>query len=76
MDFQPSLFSSKATAGRRTFFFDVKNTKDSKPYLKITQSEKNGEEKKRVNVNVFDSEVPEFMSALNEAVEFINQKAI
>ncbi|MBI2355942.1 MAG: DUF3276 family protein [Candidatus Doudnabacteria bacterium] len=73
--FAPTLFSTKATVGRRTYFFDVKTAKNSKPFLKITQSEINGEEKKKSYLNVFDSEVPNFHSALTEAVDYINQSA-
>jgi len=71
MEFAPSLFSTRASAGRRTYFFDVKSAKNAKPFLKITQSEINGEEKKKSYLNVFDSEITDFSSALNEAVQFI-----
>ena len=74
-EFAPSLFSTKASAGRRTYFFDVKTAKNSKPFLKITQSEINGEEKKKTYLNIFDSEVSDFSSALNQAVSFMNQTA-
>ena len=71
MEFAPSLFSTRVTSGRRTYFFDVKSAKNAKPFLKITQSEINGEEKKKSYLNVFDSEITDFSSALNEAVQFI-----
>lgn len=71
--FAPTLFSTRVAAGRRTYFIDVKSAKNSKPFLKITQSEINGEERKKVNLNVFESEVTNFHQALNEAVDFINQ---
>ena len=74
-EFTPSLFSTKATSGRRTYFFDVKTAKNAKPFLKITQSEINGEEKKKSYMNVFDSEIANFYQALNEAVDFIHQSA-
>ncbi|MBI3952634.1 MAG: DUF3276 family protein [Candidatus Doudnabacteria bacterium] len=73
--FAPTLFSSRAQLGRRTYFFDVKSAKNAKPFLKITQSEINGEEKKKNYLNVFDSEIPNFAQALNEAVDFISQSA-
>ena len=73
MEFAPSLFSTRASAGRRTYFFDVKSAKNTKPFLKITQSEINGEEKKKSYLNIFDSEVANFSQAFNEAVSFINQ---
>ena len=72
-EFAPALFSTRVSAGRRTYFFDVKSAKNDKPFLKITQSEINGEEKKKSYLNVFESEISNFHQALNEAVDFITQ---
>lgn len=74
-EFTPALFSTRATSGRRTYFFDVKEAKNAKPFLKITQSEINGDEKKKSYLNIFDSEISGFHSALNEAVNYLNQNA-
>lgn len=73
MEFAPSLFSTRVSAGKRTYFVDVKSAKNNKPFLKITQSEINGEERKKNYLNVFESEIPGLSSALNEVVAFINQ---
>lgn len=73
-EFAAPLFSTKMTSGRRTFFFDVRNTKEEKPYLKITQSSINGEEKKRINLAVFGSEVTEFKNALTQALDYIESR--
>lgn len=75
MEFAPTLFSTRVSAGRRTYFFDVKSAKNAKPFLKITQSEINGEEKKKTYLNVFESEVANFHQALNEAVDYISNSA-
>ncbi len=74
MEFAPSLFSTRVTSGRRTIFFDVKNTKDQKPYLKITESSisKDGE-KKKAYMAVFESEMNDFRSAVEEVMGFVNQ---
>ena len=74
-EFAPPLFSTRVTSGRRTFFFDVRNTKDAKPYLKITESSINGEEKKRINLAVFESELAQFKDALVKSVDYITQLA-
>lgn len=74
-EFAPALFSTKVSAGRNTYFFDVKNTKKDKPYLKISQSWMEGEEKKRANLNIFDSDITDFAQALTQAVDFMNQSA-
>ena len=76
MEFAPSLFSTRVSAGRRTFFFDVKNTKDQKPYLKIAESSISKEgEKKHVYMTVFQSEMNDFRSAVEEVMGFVNQAA-
>ena len=74
MEFAPSLFSTRVTSGRRTIFFDVKNTKDQKPYLKITEASisKDGE-KKKTYMAVFESEMNDFRSAVEEVMGFVNQ---
>ena len=76
MEFAPSLFSTKVTSGRRTIFFDVKNTKDQKPYLKITESSISKEgEKKKSYMAVFESEMNDFKQAVEQALGFVNQQA-
>lgn len=76
MEFAPSLFSTKVSSGRRTIFFDVKNTKDQKPYLKITESSISKEgEKKKSYMAVFESEMNDFKQAIDEALGFVRQQA-
>jgi hypothetical protein len=75
MEFAPALFSTKVSAGRRTYFFDVKAAKNAKPFLKITQSEINGEEKKKTYLNIFDSEVGNFRKAIEDVAGFMNQQS-
>ncbi|OGE82392.1 MAG: hypothetical protein A3B10_02855 [Candidatus Doudnabacteria bacterium RIFCSPLOWO2_01_FULL_44_21] len=74
-EFAPALFSTRVSAGRRTYFFDVKSAKNDKPFLKITQSEINGEEKKKSYLNIFENEVSGFRQAVEEAVGFMEEKA-
>jgi len=65
------LFTSKFSQGRRTFFFDVKKSKNDKPFLRITTTSIKGEEKQRDSMMVFDSEVQEFCQAVADASAFI-----
>ncbi|OGE80483.1 MAG: hypothetical protein A2660_01325 [Candidatus Doudnabacteria bacterium RIFCSPHIGHO2_01_FULL_45_18] len=76
MEFAPSLFSTRVSSGRRTIFFDVKNTKDQKPYLKITESSisKDGE-KKKTYMAVFENEMNDFKQAVEQVMGFVNQSA-
>lgn len=74
MEFAPALFSTKVHHGRRTFFIDVKATKENKPFIKITESSISKEgEKKRVYMTIFDEEISDFQKAVAEAVGFVSQ---
>jgi len=55
-------------AGSTTYFFDVKATKDGKPFLVITESrfKGKGSERQRSSVVVFPEQVKEFTSVLQE----------
>jgi len=75
MEFTPALFSTRVGSGRRTFFFDVKNTRDAKPYLKITESSINKEgEKKKFYMTVFDNEMTDFQKAIEQVIGFVRQE--
>ena len=65
------LFTTKFSQGRRTFFFDVKKSKNDKPFLKITSSSIKGEEKQRAYLTIFDNELNEFCQSVTEASGFI-----
>ena len=53
-------------AGSRTYFFDLKQTRDKKPYLLITESrfKGEGEERERISISIF----PETAEAFRQAV--------
>ncbi|MBO4543577.1 MAG: PUR family DNA/RNA-binding protein [Bacteroidales bacterium] len=56
------LFSKRVRCGRRTYFFDVKSSKNNEPYLAITESkrclnENNGDyffEKNKIFISKYD----------------------
>ena len=54
----------------------MKNTKDQKPYLKITESSisKDGE-KKKTYMAVFENEMNDFKQAVEQVMGFVNQSA-
>lgn len=61
-------------AGARTYFFDLKKTKEGKPFLVITESRFKGEDSKRerVSITVFPEQAVEFgeaVSAMTEKIE-------
>ncbi len=74
--------SKTVRAGRRTYFFDVKETKEGKPYLVITEStfvgeHRNGGEDRRLRsrLMVFAESIEEFIQALNEVAQKIKPPA-
>jgi hypothetical protein len=75
MEFAPALFTTRIGSARRTFYFDVKNTKDSKPYIKITESSIGKEgEKRKIYMTVFENEITDFKQAIEQVLGFIQQQ--
>ena len=58
-------------AGAKTYFLDIKETKEGKPYLMITESrfKGEGEERERSTIVVFQDNAQAFSEALTEMVE-------
>jgi len=57
-------------AGGKTYFFDLKETKEGKPYLIITESRFMGEDKERerASIMVFPEHAQDFLAATQEMV--------
>jgi Protein of unknown function (DUF3276) len=65
------IFSEKVVTSRRTYFFDVKETKDGSKYLVIGELTQVGNELERHRVMVFEESLESFMEGIDKAVEFI-----
>ena len=63
-----NIDSRTVKAGSKTYFFDVKETKDGKPYLVITESRFKGDsnERERRTIIVFQENAKEFAEAVSE----------
>ena len=61
-------------AGSKTYFFDLKETKEGKPFLVITESRFKGEgkERERASVLVFPESAEEFSQAVGEMTKKLN----
>ena len=71
---QESLYSKSVKGGSKTYFFDVRQTKNADKYLTITESRIEGEGKRTRNtIAVFPDHMREFTSALQEASKKVNQ---
>ncbi len=65
--------SKMVKAGSRTYFFDVKEAKNGKKYLVITESRLAGEGKERVRntIVIFSEQMGEFIGAVSEMAQYL-----
>jgi hypothetical protein len=69
------IFSVRAAAGRRTYFFNVKENRHGDVFLNLVESKKNGESDfERHSIIVFQEDLENFLSGFNQAVDFIREK--
>lgn len=69
-----SVYSKRIKAGkRRTYFFDVRETKGSDYYLTITESRKrfDSDGYDRHKIFLYKEDFNKFLKGLNEAVEYV-----
>lgn len=62
-----AVYSTMVRAGKITYFVDVKEAKNGKKYLSISETQMNGEEKKRTTLRVFSEGIDPFRQAIEEA---------
>jgi hypothetical protein len=62
--------SRQIKAGSRTYFFDIKETKEGKPYLVITESRFKGKggQRERNSIMVFPEDASEFGEVIAEMI--------
>jgi hypothetical protein len=65
------VFSEKVITSRRTYYFDVKETKDGAKYLVIGELTQVGNETERHRVMVFEESLDSFIDGFDKAVDFI-----
>jgi len=65
--------SKTIKAGAKTYFFDLKKTKDRRSYLTITESnfKGEGEDRERKTVVVFPESAKKFAKALSQMVSML-----
>ncbi len=73
---QDEIYSKVLRAGRRTYFFDVRETKASDYYLTITESKKFTNDDgsffyKKHKIYVYKEDFENFSAFLNETMNFI-----
>ncbi|MBK8805796.1 MAG: DUF3276 family protein [Bacteroidales bacterium] len=75
------IFSKSVRAGKRTYFFDVKSTKNEEQYLTITESKKifDGEGKfhfEKHKIFLYKEDFSKFMDGFTDAMSFIKGSSV
>lgn len=80
--FKQEIHSNVIRAGKRTYFFDVKSTRNDELYLTITESKKRFEEEGKYHyekhkIFLYKEDFDKFLDSLKEVIEYIwdNQSA-
>ena len=79
---QEEIYSKVLRAGRRTYFFDVRETKASDYYLTITESKKYSNDDgtffyKKHKIYLYKEDFSDFKANLSEVIDFvINERGI
>jgi len=68
-----TLFTEKVSAGKRTYFIDVKENAQGSQILKINESRKHNGEFIRNSVMVFQEDFDKIFDALQNVKNFIHQ---
>ena len=76
---QKEIFSQSVRAGKRTYFFDVKETKNGEYYLTLTESKKQFPEGKtpyfeKHKIFLYKEDFQKFKDAFIKSVEYIDSK--
>ncbi len=75
MGLRGEIFSTKATSGRRTYFFNVKENRHGDIFLNIVESKQNeSSDFERHSVIVFKEDMEAFLEAFQKAIRFIREK--
>ena len=70
------VFSSKANTAKRTYFFNVKETRTGDIMLNLVESKKGEEDRyERRSIIVFEEDLAAFLEGLNAAVGYIRGRS-
>lgn len=73
-----TVFSKVVKAGKRTYFFDVKTTRQNEHYITITESKKvfednGGAHFEKHKIFLYKEDFEKFMDSFDEALQFIKE---
>jgi len=75
---EDNVFKKSVRAGRRTYFFDVRQMRDGQLYISMTESKRTRHEDGSVSfekhkIFLYNEDFIKFSEALNEAIGFVRQ---
>jgi len=74
MGIRGEIFSSKASTGKRTYFFNIKENRHGDLFMNMVESKKHGEDGfERHSIIVFDEDVELFLEEFNKAMDFMKK---
>lgn len=74
MGIRGEVFTSKASSGKRTYFFNVKENRHGDLFLNVVESKKSGESNfERHSIIVFQEDLEVFMEEFQKAVSFMRE---
>jgi hypothetical protein len=69
-----TMYSTMVRAGKTTYYVDVKEAKNGRKFISISENRiDEGEKKQRTTVRVFGESVEQFRQAINEAAASVMQ---
>lgn len=70
--YNQEIFTRIVKAGRRTYFIDVRSTKNtSEYYITITEKKRNEANVEKFKIFLYKEDFDKFLTALIESIEFI-----
>ena len=74
MGVRGEVFTSRAVAGKRTYFFNVKENRHGDLFLNIVESKKHAEDGfERHSLIVFQEELEPFLQGFNQAIKYLKE---
>jgi hypothetical protein len=69
-----TMYSTMVRAGKTTYFVDVKEARNGRKFISISENRiDDGEKKQRSTVRVFGESIEQFRQAINEAAASVIQ---
>ncbi len=74
MGIRGEVFSSKASSGKRTYFFNVKENRHGDLFLNVVESKKQGDSGfERHSIIVFNEDLDRFLEEFQKAIDFMKE---